>query len=324
MRVVNWQVASVAAVLLGSTQARAAEIAWHAPAECADPRQTVEEAERLLGRSLAGVQVVDFDVKITNDQEAGWTLTLATVDRRSGERRERTLNGASCSEVTSAAAVALAMVVEASDPSPNPDDRVEPVSAPAQVAEPATNKPARVDPSAPLKKSEQPRRQLKPTLSLGFVGDAGSLPGAAPGGEIGAGLRNDTWQLAGLGALYVGSDRQADGKGADLVLATGGLLGCVRAADGPVRPLLCAGGEAGWLSGTGVGVKNPRTAGTLWAAARVEAGVSVPVGGAFAILARLGAAAPLVRRPFVIDSDVLVHQPKVLAGRLSLGVEFAL
>jgi hypothetical protein len=39
---------------------------------------------------------------------------------------------------------------------------------------------------------------------------------------------------------------------------------------------------------------------------------------------RLGLAVPLNRRPFVIDSDVVVHEPKVLAGRLSLGVEFAL
>ena len=155
------------------------------------------------------------------------------------------------------------------------------------------------------------------------MGDAGSLPGVSAGGQIGAGLRSDMWQLAGVGALYIGSVRQADDKGADLVLATGGLLGCVRAAGGSVRPLLCVGGEAGRLSGTGVGVKQPRTGGSLWVAARAEAGVALPV-GAFAILARLGAAIPLVRQKFVIDSDVLVYQPKVLAGRLSLGVEFAL
>lgn len=320
-RAVKWQAVLAATTLLSAVRARAAEVAWHAPAECADPRQTLEEAERLLGRQLVGVKAVDFDVSITSDREAQWTLTLATVDRGSGERRERVLNGASCSEVTAAAAVALAMVVDASEPSTL--DRTQPASDPEQVVEPKATDQAHTAPPSSNKSASEARRRLGAAFSLSFAADIGSLPGVAPGAELGAALRSDNWQLAGLGALYLGSERQADGKGADLTLATGGALGCVRAASGPARPLLCAGGEAGWLAGTGTGVKNPRSAGAFWVAARVEAGLAVPVGRAFAVLGRLGAAVPLNRRHFVIDSDLVVHQPKLLAARLSLGVEFA-
>jgi len=277
----------------------------------------LEEAERLLGRPLAGVQAVDFEVEI-REEGALWVLTLATVERTSNQRRERVLQGASCEEVTSAAAVAVAMVVEASEPrSESMDGKPTPEAEAPSAVEPNTQPPR---PRVSL--AERPK--VSAALSLSFGADAGSLPGVAPGGEAGVAIGSQRWQVMGVGALYLGGDRSANGKGVDASLGVFGLLGCARTAKGAVRPLLCAGAEAGWLSGTGLGVKNARTKGAFWVAARVEAGVAVPIGGSFSLVARAGGAVPFIRREFVIDSDVLVHQPKRLAGRLALGVEFAL
>jgi hypothetical protein len=309
-------------VPLAAAPAQAAEVAWHGPAECADPRQTLEEAERLLGRSLGGVQAADFEINVANEGEQRWTLALTTTERRTGDRRQRVLTGKSCAEVTSTAAVALAMVVEASESSAS--DRTQPAVVQPKVDEPAASKPQRAAPNAVEPRARDARRKLGVALSASFAGDTGSLPGVAPGAELGAAVRSGFWQVAGFGALYVGNDRQENGRGADLTLGLGGVLACARAESGRVRPLLCAGGEVGWLAGTGVGVKNPHTGGALWVAARIEAGLSVPLGPSFAVLGRFGAAVPLERRQFVIDGDVVVHEPKALAGRLFLGVEFAL
>lgn len=109
--------------------ARAATVAWSAPPECNDPRPTTEEAERLPGRPLVEVETVDFEVSIARADERDWSATLVTIAQRSHERRERVLRGTSCNEVTAAAAVALAMVVDASEPTPHADEATQPQDA---------------------------------------------------------------------------------------------------------------------------------------------------------------------------------------------------
>jgi hypothetical protein len=303
-----------------SRSVHAAEIAWHAPVECSDSRQSVEEAERLLGRPLASVNRVDFEVVIGRNADQSWSLQLTTVDRQTQERRERLLTAASCNEAISAAAVAMAMVVNASEPEPTPEPT--PDQDARVVAPPAA--PRRSQPAV-VARPTPPAKRWSGALSLGLAGDAGSLPGVAPGAELGASLRYGALQLALLGAFYAGAERHVEGdKGAELQLAIAGLLVCGRWSLGATKALVCGGSEAGWLTGTGIGLKDPRSDGFFWWAPRAEFGASWPIGGPLSLLGRAGVALPRVRREFVVDGDLFVHRPSALAARLLLGLELSL
>ena len=275
--------------------ARAATVAWSAPPECNDPRPTTEEAERLLGRPLADVETVDFEVNIARADERDWSATLVTIAQRSHERRERVLRGTSCNEVTAAAAVALAMVVDASEPKPHADE--------ATLPEGPSDQPVEASPRARQRQQAilppPLGRRLSGAVSLGLVGDVGSLPSVAPGGEAAATLRYGSWQLTALGNFFVTTEKLVQAqKGAELKLSLAGLLGCGRWSVGPGQALACVGAEAGWLSGTGVGLKSPRTEGGFWWAPRADVGAALPIAGKLSLGARLGLVLPQIRREF--------------------------
>jgi hypothetical protein len=309
----------VAFIWAGS--ARAATVAWNAPPECDDPRQTTEEAERLLGRPLAEVENVDFEVRIARAGKRDWSASLVTIGQRSHERRERVLRGTSCNEVTAAAAVALAMVVDASEPKPRADEAAPaagPIDQPAEAAPVARQQ--RQPTSAP-----QRGRRLGTAFSLGLVADVGSLPSVAPGGEAAASIRYGSWQLTALGNFYVPTEKRVQAqKGAELKLSLAGLLGCSRWSVGTGHALACVGAEAGWLSGEGVGLKSPRTEGAFWWAPRADVGAALPIAGKLSVCARLGLVLPQIRREFVVEDDLFVHRAAAIAGRAVLGIELSL
>jgi hypothetical protein len=312
-------------VLARVSSANAAEVAWQAPAECSDPRQTLEETERLLGSPLHDVDTLDFEVSIAQDGPQRWALKLTTVDRRTRERRARSLSGASCDEVMSAAAVAMAMVVNATTPGPTGESAPEggpetPAPAvPASLPPPDKSSPARVARPAP-----RPQR-FSGAVALGATVDAGSLPGISPGAELAASLRRGTLQVILLGALYLGGDHVVQGeKGARFELGVAGLLGCGRWSWGPGRGFFCVGGELGQLKGTGVGLKSPRTDETFWWAPRAEAGLAWPLGARWSVSGRAGLVLPQTRPEFVVDRDLFVHRPGRFVGRLQLGMELSL
>jgi hypothetical protein len=326
--VAKWWLACVALLgeLTGTRACWAAEVRWVSPPGCTDPRGTVEEAERLLGRSLDSVRSLDFDVRITDD-EGRWRLKLGTVERATGERRERELSGGSCDEVTAAAAVALAMVVNASEPHAD-EVTAEATPAAAPSAEhAATNRPALPPSSAsPLRSPRKSRSAVARTAlsaSVAIGGDSGALPAAALGGEAAVSVDHRQFRLTGLGALIAGSQRQ-DGKGADFQLLFGALLACGRRPMGPTVAAICVGVEMGELRGTGAGVRNPRSGTSLWWAPRLDAGVTLPFSTSWALWGRLGATLPQERREFVLGDGLFTHRPDQLTGRLSLGVELQL
>jgi hypothetical protein len=308
-----------------AASARAATVTWSAPPECDDPRQTTEEAERLLGRSLAEIQAVDFEVNVARAGERDWSATLVTISQPSHERRERVLRGTSCNEVTAAAGVALAMVVDASEQKPHTEEApaAEPVNHPEETPPvvgppPAATQRARAIP--PL----APPPRLGAAFSVGLVGDVGSLPAVAPGGEGAASLRYGSWQLTALGNFYFPTEKHVLGeKGAELKLSLGGLLGCRRWSLGVGQALACLGAEAGWLSGTGLGLQSPRTEGAFWWAPRADAGAAVPIGGKLSFYARLGLVLPQIRREFVVEDALMVHRAAPISGRAGVGIELS-
>src|SRR4051794_14884575 len=93
------------AVSASGSAAQAAEVHLTAPDGCAEADAVVEQVETLLGRPLASVDGVDFDVAIARSAPPRWRLLLTTIDRSAGERRTRQIDGVGCSELSEAAAV---------------------------------------------------------------------------------------------------------------------------------------------------------------------------------------------------------------------------
>jgi hypothetical protein len=302
----------------------AADVRWLAPPGCTDARATLEEAERLLGQPLAAFGALDFDVRITAT-DGKWQLKLGTVDRATGERRERVLEGKSCGEVTSAAAVAMAMVIDSKQ-----------ASAPEPAAELTPGEPARPDGEAPSRARAKPQakeeaargvpsppRPLRWSLELAGLADLGAFPelgvGAMAAGVAGYG----SLRLMALGGVLVSSHEQTAGQSADFSLVTGGLLACAQRTVGPALAWLCAGAEMGRLSGAGVGVRNPRTGESLWWGPRTDVGAAFPLGETLRLLGQVTVMAPQIRPTFVLD-QAFVYRPAALTGRLALGIELGL
>jgi hypothetical protein len=310
------------AVLSLLLDARASELIWHGPEDCSDSRSTVEEAERLLGRRLAEIDVVDFDVTIEQLQPGRWSLRLAALERKTGEKRERVVEGASCSEVTAAAAVALAMVINAGEA--NSASVAEPVDAPPSLPQATT---ARAEPEAAERPRAEPPREkaLSGAVSLGVVADWGAMPTVAPGGEVATAVDYGAWRVTALGAILLSPRHDVEaGKGGEFGLSLGALLGCGHWRWGRAEPLLCLGAELGRLSGTGTGVRRAKSGESLWWGPRAELGVLVPLAGRFSLLARAGAVFPQIRKDFTVDDDLLVNRPSAVSGRATLGVELGL
>jgi hypothetical protein len=155
--------------------------------------------------------------------------------------------------------------------------------------------------------------------------DLGAMPTLSPGAEVGGSLGYGVLRVSALGTILIAPAHQVEaGKGAELTLTLGALLGCGRWVVGPVSPLLCVGVEVGELSGTGTGVRRPRSGGSLWWGPRADVGILLPIAGSFSLLARSGLIFPQIRRDFVVDETVVVNRPAALTGRMTLGLELGL
>jgi len=302
-------------------EARAADVRLRAPDDCADVQQVIAEAETLLGRSLASVDGIDFDVVITEGARKRWQLRVVTTERASGDRRTREITGAGCAKLAEAAAVAITMSITgastnedaaaAAPRGPAPPPPAPPLSAPA---EPPRGQPVLASAPAP-----------RLALGLGAVGDAGTLPGLAFGAEVDGTWRIGLLRVVGIGTFLPGQEgRLASGAGGTFRLIAGGALLCLSKRARAIELLGCAGGEAGQLAGEGLGVDHPRAGQALWIAGRVDVGAAVAIASRWGARLRVGAVVPFRRPMFVLEETTPVYQPNAAIVRASLGVDYDL
>jgi hypothetical protein len=296
--------------------ALAAELRWSGPEDCDWSAHVVEQVEAQIDRSLAQVDGIDFEIRVSRADGGGWRMTLVSVERPSGERRQRDLTGESCGEVANAGAVALAMAIREQaemalrEPAP-------PVNKPLLRAKPA---PRHAKPAPPPPKPSR-TVPLTPTVTAGAVLDVGALPNPTLGAELEAGVARRALYLGVLGDFFTPSRTDAEsGRGGEFQLwAAGAVVGLTR----PVARfavVLRAGYEIGVLTGRGRGVTDPRSETTLWQALRADLGLRVPFGNGFAGVLRGGAVVPLERREFLLDGSDVVHRPAALGARVSAGL----
>jgi hypothetical protein len=321
------------AALIGPVPAYAADLAWTAPGDCATRASAQEQIERLVGRSLAEVEHVDFQVEIARSGAREWRVAVRTI-ARDGGARVRELTGASCAEVADAAAVAIAMAIEASDESDlaqqppagdvAADDAPVPPDARARDEAPAQPAPERTSTAASTPASPD---ALRFALGAGLMLDHGSLPELAPGAELALSLGWRALRLTALGEFFPNQQTRLSSNpdhGGEFRLALGGLLACGERGFGALAAFGCGGFELGRLSAKGIGVHNPRFGDSGWQALRAELGGRYEFVAGLGVLLRAGIALPLERRAFVLDATQTVHRPSSAALRALIGLELGL
>lgn len=300
---------------LGGAEARAAEVRLQAADGCAEASAIAEQADGLLGRPLASVDGIDFEVSIAPGGRGVWRLRVDTVDRSDGGRRTREIVGHSCVELVDAAAVAIALSVKGSVAGGGPRPAMEP------EANRPERPPAAAPPSLPAPVERPP--SLRPSAGLGLVADAGALPRLALGPALEGSLRTGSLLVIAQAVLLPSSQATIEMNqiGGDFTLIFGAVLGCGVRELKRITVAGCAGGEVGRIAGRGVGVADPRIGAALWLAGRTELGVGVPIATRLTLLVRVGAAFPGSRPTFVVNGAVPVHRAGAVTLRTLLGIE---
>ncbi len=319
----GWAVFLVAAGGLAAsaaTPARAAQLTVDAPSACADPTTLAQEVADLIGRPLADIPDVDFRLRIAETSPQKWRLRLEAVDDRGSTAGAnsvtgiRQIDGASCSELAEAAAVAIAGSVRsmqaAADRTPPPPATVTPTLPSASPAA-----------STAVVASPSPKPSWRPAAMVGLVTDTGALPSTSPGLELEGDLQRGWLRLVLLGSWFTSEEAVgAGGASGTFQLAVAGGLACFAPRRGRWTALVCGGGELGRLAGTGLAAR-PETGTLFWRALRAEVGATAGLGANTAILLRTGIVRPLARPDFVLDQNELVYRPGAVAVRLTAGVE---
>lgn len=315
---------------LGSSAASAAELTWSAPETCPSAGQAGRALEEAIGEPLANAQPLRFDVlvELGTDGTARATVTMRE-DSASAAPKQRVIVAKSCSEATDAAVVAMALALASGRTSP--DDSGS--ATDREDDAPPTTVDYRAQPSAVVRspqstqssKTSGRRSPLHGSSEAGFVLDSGSLPGVAPGAEVGVSLG---WRRVGArltGMVFPKSSTAVKGDAeASFTLFAGTLAVCGRTADAVYVAETCAGSELGRLSGSGRGVTHPGEASSWWVAPRADLALRMRIGASWAGLLRGGAAVPLVRNRFKLDNVGPVHQPEPAVWRLGIGLWFEL
>lgn len=315
--VIGWAIAAVAVLLgdlLASGEAHAADIRLRAAGECAERSDIGDQVDGLLGRPVAEVQGLDFDVDIRERPDGGWRLRLVTTGRSDGAKRSREIDGAGCTQLADAAAMAIAMSIQsnvAGEPGVSNAGGAAPPDQPMVSAGPP----------------QQPAPQgVQLSLGIGPVADVGALPHPSFGVGLGAALAGRRLVVIGEGSLFASPEaRLPDNSGGSFRLLVGGVLACFTQRLGPTGILVCGGGEAGVVQAEGVGVNRPRLQNIAWGAGRLELGLTRRLNDTFSLFIRGGVAIPWSRPTFTVNNDkLIVHRSEVMTGRIIVGALFKL
>ena len=266
----------------------------------------------MLGRPVASVEGLDFDVDIAERPEHRWRLRVATIGRADGAKRYREIDGSGCDQLADAAAVAIAMTIQSSG-----------------VAVPRESEAPPASPADPPKVVAAPSEAERPTVlrfpvTLAALADAGALPHPGLGPGLGVALAWTRLLIMAEGAVLFSPEARVAGDGGGRFrLIVGAVLACLDRPLGRLGILGCAGGEAGVVQAEGIGIGRPRLQNVGWEAARVELGLTHRLGTGVSIFIRGGAVVPWSRPTFTLNNETLaVHRPAAVTGRVTVGALF--
>lgn len=312
-------VALTAALAVAPAPNAESTLAWSAPTGCPDRDAIVARIEAHLGTPLDAPRpvVVQASAEVVADS-AGYLLRIE-VRSDSGQRR-REIAGGDCDELSSVAALLVAIAIDPGVTTPTSDAQPEPEPAPEPEPEPEPEP----DPEPEPEPDPAPRRVGGALRVAGGLA-IGPLPGPAPLLSI-AGAIRVRWFRGELAVAHrlarETTSRTGDGAVAEIASTTAELAACGVPSLRIVEFPLCLGVEAGALTGRSREVRAPATGAGPWLAARGGGGVIVLPIERLGIAIDLDVVVPLSRPGFVVEGVGELHRaaPAGVDGILGLEV----
>ena len=314
-------VAAAVAALLASSRAGAVELAdltlgWAAPVDCPDREALLARVAELLGARGGEQSHEPLDVSATvTSLPSGFRADLRTTQR--GVERTRTLEAPSCSELTEASAVVIALALSPPEETPRASP-VPPVAAPpAPVAD---------VPEAPTEPGG-PRRRANVRLGVGggLVTDFGTLAPVALGFAFGLGGRWGRYvEHAIRVSVFPTRSASIEGnpdQGVNLGLAAAALSLCFEPLSGPLELGACGELELGMLHVEGFGTPDRYSHDAPWVAPGLGLRTAYPEQGPVRVALTADALFPTEQTKFTITNLGVVHELPVVAGRVGLFAE---
>ena len=303
-------VASIAMGRAAAAQASEPEfIAWSAPAGCPDAAHVRADVTRLGGEPSDSARATVIVVS----RGARWIASIAI--EANGASHTREVEAATCSAVTDAAALILAIAfrpTRALTPMRTPTPTPTLTLTPSRAESPPTALAAR----APF------------AAGLAATAFSGPLPSAAPGASAWLAVLPGRFrfELAGYVTTAQSASLPGSSIGADFRLFAGAARACANVIASDRFALApCAGIEAARITATGFGMAAARSIDELRAAGSFGALATWAFERAFALRLELDGVVPTARPRFVVDGDdgppISLHRPAAVWGRLLLGAE---
>ena len=323
-------------------------LAWSTTneADCPDRDAMLAEVARMIGPSDGPRKTVTVDGKIERRSAGDYRVSLSLATDES--RADRTFKATSCREGGAAAALIVALAVDArAKPTASPFSApavatsVAPEPKAAVVAPPPSKAPPLVRVATPPPKprdgaSERPPRRSAMGLAMAGRVASGSQPAAVGGAEIViwadiARVRLEAWfalsasSRAMVEPPTVGAAVVA--QGGDFSSLAGGGRACLPLPLGPLAIGPCASAAVVRTEGVAFGTERSSSESATWATLGGDALVLVPLGSRFALRGAIGVAAALDRPTFVVvkpEGKIPVFRPDgaSIAGSLGLEVRF--
>jgi hypothetical protein len=265
--------------------------------------------ERLLSSSEQLRQPLVAQGQVNREPD-GFRLELSIW--QADRPMQRSMRAASCSELASAAALILALVVD-------PGLAVPP-SEPEVAGPPATLPDA-------VRPAPEPARRSGPVVSWGAFGgmsvDSGALPAVAPGLTVGVlgEIERLRLRVGGvwfpLSKQYVAHAPSEPQTGGKFSLLAAQARGCYRFLDQPALGA-CGAAEVGSLHALGFGTADDRARATLWAALGPGLEAALGLGRAATLAAGVDMLFPLNRPHFELENIGAVYRPNEWSLRATL------
>jgi hypothetical protein len=273
---------------------------------------------------------------VVSQTTEGWRGEIELGEAAS--RATRTFDGESCAAVAEAATIMIAIARDRASPSRSMLGRE---AREASAASGAERSRAELDAYAARADSvDKSRGAIEPArpsaravnVSAAFVGQTSALPAGALGAELALGWRGSHFAIESSLAAFLprtATLASSPSEGADLAMTRLAVRACYFVAASALFVGPCAAPVVSWIRAHGFGADAPSDGSALDLAASLGAVALVPLGGGFALKARVGAEASLSRPRFAISSngaggpEAIVFQVPPFGVDSALGVEFS-
>ncbi len=318
--------------VLAAPAARAAELseltlAWQAPAGCPDRQAFLARVTELVGerRGEQSHRPLDVDAVVTLLPDGRFRAELGTI--QAGSHRMRTLEAPSCSELTEASAVVIALAISppAEPPEEEPAAPPPPVAAPLAVVPPS--EPELVPKDDEREEARRRRRaHVRGGADAGLVTDFGTIAPVAVGLAVGIAGHFGPYLAHGVRVSFFPPRRSEvagyPGQGADISLTAGALLGCFAPRNRVLEFRACGELELGVLHATGYGSADYYVHDAPWVALGAGLRLAYPGRGPLRAAASVDALFPTQQTEFVVTNVGLARKLPPVAGRAGLSLEW--